>query len=128
MGTRARDQVTKLRALAQDAHEELRSLVFQLRPPDLDRDGLCGALRKHVELVQRLEQREIGLELADGLPRRPERDGEVLRIAQEALQNALRHSGAEHIAVAARRGPAGARVIDDGRTDPSAPCPGTATR
>ena len=118
---RARDQVAKLRTLAQDAHEELRSLVFQLRPPDLDRDGLCGALRKHVELVQRLEQREIGLELADGLPRRPERDGELLRIAQEALQNALRHSGAEHIAVRLHGG--GSLVLevtDDGRGfDPS---------
>jgi signal transduction histidine kinase len=95
----ARDQVAKLRTLAQEAHEELRSLVFQLRPPDLERDGLCGALRKHVELVRRLEQREIDLDLADQLPRNPARDGEVLRIAQEALQNALRHAQAGHIAV-----------------------------
>jgi signal transduction histidine kinase len=95
----ARDQVAKLRTLAQEAHEELRSLVFQLRPPDLERDGLCGALRKHVELVRRLEQREIELDLADALPRNPARDGEVLRIAQEALQNALRHAQAGHIAV-----------------------------
>ncbi len=40
----ARDQVTKLQTLAQEALDELRSLVFELRPPDLERDGLGGAL------------------------------------------------------------------------------------
>ena len=48
----ARDQVERLQALAQDALEELRSLVFELRPLDLELDGLGGALRKHVELVR----------------------------------------------------------------------------
>ena len=46
----AREQVAKLQALAQEALDELRSLVFELRPPDLEKDGLGGALRKHVEL------------------------------------------------------------------------------
>jgi signal transduction histidine kinase len=112
----ARDQVVKLRTLAQDAHEELRSLVFELRPPDLERDGLCGALRKHVEVLQRLQQREIELDLADGLPRYPARDAEVLRIAEEALQNALRHADAAHIAVKLNGDDGGLvlEVVDDG--------------
>src|SRR5436309_6083455 len=46
----ARDQVERLKTLSREALEELRSLVLELRPPDLDRDGLCGALRKHVEV------------------------------------------------------------------------------
>jgi signal transduction histidine kinase len=99
----AREQVVRLQALAQEAHEELRSLVFELRPPELERDGLAGALRKHVEVLRRLQPVEIGLALhvdpARGLPADPARDGEVLRIAQEALQNALRHAHARHIAV-----------------------------
>jgi signal transduction histidine kinase len=98
----AREQVAKLRTGAQDALDELRSLVFELRPPDLEKDGLAGALRKHVEVLRRLEQSEIELELADGIPADPARDVEVLRIAQEALQNALRHADAEHVAVRLR--------------------------
>jgi signal transduction histidine kinase len=112
----ARDHVVKLRTLAQEAHEELRSLVFELRPPDLERDGLCGALRKHVEVLRRLQQREIELDLADDLPRDAGRDGEVLRIAEEALQNALRHAGAARIVVTLNGddGRLVLEVVDDG--------------
>jgi len=103
----AREQVGKLAALAQEALDELRSLVFELRPPDLERDGLCGTLRKHVEVVRRLQGQEIELDVDDGVALDPARDAEVFRIAQEALHNAIRHAGAGHIAV---------RLHDDGGT------------
>ena len=45
------------RRSAREALEELRSLIFELRPPELERDGLCGALRKHVEVLRRLAAR-----------------------------------------------------------------------
>jgi signal transduction histidine kinase len=95
----ARERVSKVQALAQEASDELRTLVFGLRPPDLDRDGLGGALRKHVELLRRLHEREIEVDLDDGVGLGVSRDAEVLRIAQEALQNAVRHSGAGRLAV-----------------------------
>jgi signal transduction histidine kinase len=112
----ARAQVTKLQSLAQEAFDELRSLVFELRPPDLERDGLRGALRKHVELLRRAQQREIALDVDDRIPGDPVRDAEVLRIAQEALQNALRHSHAEHVAVGVHdaNGRLVLEVADDG--------------
>ena len=103
----ARDQVGKLRDLAQEALDELRSLVFELRPADLERDGLCGALRKHVELVRRLGTHEIELVTPPGITADAERDRELLRIAQEALQNSLKHAQAERVAVRLR--------TDDGR-------------
>ena len=95
----ARDQVARLQSLAQEALEELRSLVFELRPPELERDGLADALRKHVELLRRLAPHKLELDLShDGAPD-PPRDREVLRIAQEALQNAIKHAGASRIGV-----------------------------
>ena len=120
----AREQVTKLRGLAQEALEELRSLVFELRPPELEKDGLGGALRKHVELLRRLQGREIELSLDEEPPADPARDGEILRIAQEALQNALKHARANRIAVrlAAADGRPLLEVSDDGvGFDPDAP-------
>src|SRR4029450_10007927 len=49
----AAEQLARLQELAQQALDELRALIFELRPPEVDRDGLCGALRKHVGLVAR---------------------------------------------------------------------------
>jgi signal transduction histidine kinase len=50
-------------------------------------------------LLRRLGQQEIELELDGELPTDAIRDREILRIAQEALQNALQHARADHIAV-----------------------------
>ncbi len=99
----AREQMDKLQTLAQEARDELRSLVFELRPPNLERDGLCGTLRKHVELLRRLQPAEIELDLDDGIELEPARDRELLRIAQEALHNSVRHGQAKHLAVRLRR-------------------------
>ena len=120
--TAARVQLARLRDLAQQALEELRYLILELRPPDLERDGLATTLRKHVEVLRRLQPREVELELeVEGAP---PPDPALLRIAQEALQNALRHAGASRVAVRLRAD--AARVVlevsDDGAGfDPAAP-------
>jgi signal transduction histidine kinase len=120
----ARAELERLRALAHEAQEELRSLVFELRPPSLESEGLVEALRKHVDVLRRVYRREIALELA-GTPRRaPKLEREVFRIAQEALQNALRHAEAAQLRLrlAATDGLLELTVSDDGMGfDPAAP-------
>ena len=120
----ARAQVARLQELARQALDELRSLIFELRPPDLERDGLCGALRKHVDVLRRLQPVEIELDGDLELTRDPQRDRELFRIAQEALQNALRHAEASRIVVRLR-GDDGRLLLDvedDGvGFDPEAP-------
>jgi signal transduction histidine kinase len=120
----ARKQVLRLQELAQEALDELRSLIFELRPPDLEQDGLCGALRKHVEVLRRVQPSPIELELDDGIARDPARDSEILRVAQEAIANALRHAGASRLTVRLREsdGRVLLEVEDDGAGfDPAAP-------
>jgi len=112
----ARAELDRLRTLAQEVMEELRSLVFELRPPALESEGLATALRKHVDVLRRVYRREIHLELT-GTPRRvPELEREVFRVAQEALQNALRHADATRLDVelAANDGRLLLTVRDDG--------------
>ncbi len=120
----ARGQVLKLQELATEALDELRSLIFELRPPDLERDGLCGALRKHVDVLRRLQPMQIELDGDLELERDLHRDPDVFRIAQEALQNALRHARATQIVVRLRAedGRLVLDVEDDGvGFDPDAP-------
>jgi signal transduction histidine kinase len=93
----ARGQVQRLQELTQDAIQELRSLIFQLRPAAVESEGLAAALAKHVQVLGRVHQQHIELE-ASGEPRlRPGVDDEVFRIAQEALHNAVKHAGADRL-------------------------------
>jgi signal transduction histidine kinase len=111
----AREQVQRLQTLAKQANDELRGLVLELRPAELERDGLCGALRKHVAVVERVRDVPIELDFDDAVAAGPG-DADVLRIAQEALSNALRHAAAEHVAVRLRDGDGRLvlEVADDG--------------
>jgi signal transduction histidine kinase len=121
----ARAQVTRVGELARDALEELRGLLLELRPVDLEHDGLDGALRKHAGLLRRLHGADIDLDADPGAATGDgARDRDVLRIAQEALHNAVRHAGAGHITVrlAASDGRLVLDVADDGAGfDPDAP-------
>ena len=115
-GDSARAQVEKLQELAQDAIQELRSLIFQLRPPAVESDGLAAALEKQVQVLRRVHRQDIDLRLT-GEPRlRPGIDDEVFRIAQEALHNGVKHAEADrlelHLAEGERR--LALTVRDDG--------------
>jgi signal transduction histidine kinase len=110
----AREQVERVRDLAGEALDELRSLILGLRPPELERDGLELTVQKTAEMLGRVHGVEVEL-VSDGVFAAGE-DGDhdlaLLRIVHEALHNAVRHSGARRIVV--RLGADGAEVSDDG--------------
>ncbi len=123
----AKVQLERVQELAREALGELRSLILGLRPVDLERDGLAGALRKEVDMIRRLHGVDVRSELEDGGHGAVETDGrapaetddraaDVLRIAQEALHNAVRHSQARHVTVRLRHGDRALRleIVDDG--------------
>jgi two-component system, NarL family, sensor histidine kinase UhpB len=97
-----RDQLEETKGVANQAMRELLSLARQLRPTALDDLGLAAALEGQVEQMQ-----EAGLaatlDIDDDLPGLPD-DVQlvVYRVAQEALANAARHSGAGRIEVRLR--------------------------
>ena len=111
------DQVARVQGLARAAMDELRAVVFELRPASLEAEGLGQALRKHVDVLRRVSGRAIELRVASPPPLGAAASGQVFRIAQEALQNALRHANAERIEVCLQDG--GGRLVlsvaDDGR-------------
>jgi signal transduction histidine kinase len=120
----AREQLASLRDLQREALAEMRALIFELRPGNLEKDGLIHALKTHSSALQARIGLPIvvhGAELADRLPLPVE---EVLyRIAQEALHNIVKHAAARHVRLELVEEPSHVRlrVVDDGRGfDPAA--------
>ncbi|MBB2908986.1 signal transduction histidine kinase [Streptosporangium becharense] len=113
---RALRELDRVERLAGEALAELRAVIVELRPAELDRHGLAETLRKHVRLLDRLHPAVFSFEETPVCELEPAVEVAVLRVAQEALHNASRHSGAR--AVHVRLGCAGGRVVlevgDDG--------------
>ena len=82
---------------------ELRNLINDLRPPQLDDMGLAAALRWLVDRFRDGDNKETpSLQLdvqGDAVPLPPEVETTLFRIAQEGLTNAIRHAHAKHIGV-----------------------------
>ena len=97
--SKAAVELDRVSELARGAMEELRAVVFELRPGSLEAEGLATVLRKHVEVLRRVSGQEIELRVCDVPRLRPGPATQVLRIAQEALGNAMRHSAAKRISV-----------------------------
>jgi PAS domain S-box-containing protein len=115
--TAARARFAELRELQREALAEMRSLVFELRPGSIERDGLSQALKTHATAVESRVGLPIRLEvdLEERLPLEVEEA--LYRIAQEALHNTVRHAGAKLAEVRLERVPGWARLVvrDDGR-------------
>ncbi|MGW0537564.1 GAF domain-containing sensor histidine kinase [Streptomyces sp. NPDC003032] len=114
--TRAKGELQQVAVLAAEAADELRAAVVELRPAALDEDGLVATLRTHTQVLHRAHSAEVTFE-SNGVRALPASQEEaMLRVAQEALHNALRHSGAERVTVLLDKRGAGAalRVVDDG--------------
>ncbi|MFH9862708.1 GAF domain-containing sensor histidine kinase [Streptomyces sp. NPDC017202] len=113
---RAKGELQQVAALAAEATDELRAAVVELRPAALDEDGLVATLRTQIQVLDRAHSARVTF-TAHGVRALPAAQEEAfLRVAQEALHNALRHSGAEHVEVTLhKRGPDTVlRVVDDG--------------
>jgi PAS domain S-box-containing protein len=113
----ARTHLTQLRELQREALAEMRALIFELRPGNLESDGLVRALKTHSAALQGRLGLPVVVEsdLEDRLPLAAE---EVLyRIAQEALHNVVKHAAARQVSVQVQRADGGVRlrVEDDGK-------------
>src|SRR6266705_395929 len=86
-------------ALAGDAQAELRAVIDGLAPPEISESGLAGSLRRYALLAGKAHGVRVRF-AADDLPALDaDREAALYRIAQEALHNALRHSGAPEVKV-----------------------------
>jgi PAS domain S-box-containing protein len=106
----------ELRSTVRQSIERLRSLVFELRPAALDRDGLVVATDQY--LTHAAKETGWTYEVIGELDHEPEPELRVslYRVVQEAVANARKHAGARHVSVRVRTAGDGVTVLvsDDG--------------
>jgi len=110
-------ELAATKGLANQAMRELLSLARQLRPTALDDLGLAAAIAGQLKQVARADlETELTIE-GDFSDLDTDVQLVTYRVAQEALSNAARHSGAERIEVILRHSGRGVEleVADDGR-------------
>jgi PAS domain S-box-containing protein len=96
---RVKRHLRRLGEITRDALKEMRLLVYELRPPALEQERLIGALQKRLDAVEGRAGVETRL-LVQGEVDLPAAVEEALyRVAQEALNNALKHAAATSVAV-----------------------------
>jgi signal transduction histidine kinase len=86
-------------SLAEAALAEMRALIFELRPDALEREGLVSALHQRAASLHSRYDLQVEADLGEE-PRLPIEAKEALyRVAQEALNNVIKHARASHVAV-----------------------------
>ena len=111
----------QLRADTTTAIEDIRRLVYAMRPPALDELGLVPALRQQAAGLRADDGRplRIDVEVPEELPRLSAAvEVAAYRIVMEALTNVARHTTANGVTVRLAPGPHGlvVEVADDGGT------------
>ncbi|MEJ2413646.1 MAG: sensor histidine kinase [Anaerolineales bacterium] len=91
------DQLEELKATAQEALREMRLLIFELRPSVVELQGLIPALRARLEAVEERAGIQVEMNIDDQLVLSDRVQDGLYRIAQEALNNALKHAKANQI-------------------------------
>jgi signal transduction histidine kinase len=113
----ARQMLEVARTMSRRSLFEARRSVWDLRSHLLENSNLDHALRQVIKLMSASSRRPILVETT-GAPRKlaPQVENNLLRIAQEALANALKHANAGQITVhlAYATGRVSLRVQDDG--------------
>jgi signal transduction histidine kinase len=95
----AREHLALLGDTAQQTLKEMRLMVHELRPSALEFEGLVGALRRRLDAVEERAGVMTRLLAPSVLELPPMLEDGLFLVAQEALNNALRHAKASAVTV-----------------------------
>ena len=89
----------ELTKLSKEAMADMRLLIFELRPPILEQSGLVVALQSRLESVEAKAGFQTHFETEGKVQLSPVQESEMYRIAQEALNNIMKHAQADQVSV-----------------------------
>lgn len=111
-----RRRLEELRRLTRGALAEMRTLLLELRPAALIDVPLADLLRQLTDAISGRTLLPIALVVEGQRPLPPDVNIALYRVAQEALNNIVKHATATHVQVTLRHAVEGAelRIVDDG--------------
>jgi PAS domain S-box-containing protein len=89
----------RLSYVSQQALKEMRLLVYELRSPKLEKEGLISALDHRLDSVERRAGVHAVLDINDEIPLSLNANEMIYRIILEALNNILKHAQASEIRI-----------------------------
>jgi PAS domain S-box-containing protein len=95
--SKAAEPLDYILSLAEAGLAEMRALIFELRPESLEVEGLTAALTKQAAAVQARHAIQVETQLCDEPQAPVEMKESLYRVAQEALQNVVKHAHASRI-------------------------------
>ena len=95
----AAENVRQLRSLAREALSDMRLLIYELRPSILEEAGLVGALQARLEAVEARSGFQTAFQVEGERRLSPSVEAELYRVAQEALNNVIKHAQAKQVTV-----------------------------
>jgi len=93
----ARASLTEAENLVHAAHQELNSIIFELRPAETQSGNLAQVLQNYTASWARQNAVQLHLQISGEIDGAANLTQEILRFVQEALSNISRHSRAEEV-------------------------------
>lgn len=85
--------------MAKQALKEMRLLVYELRPLELEEKGFLGALQQRLDTVEGRAGIDVELKINQQAPLPVYLEDALFRIVQEALNNIIKHSNATKVTI-----------------------------
>jgi len=95
----AKAHLKDLRETSRQALQEMRLMIFELRPPELDEKGLALAVQERLEAVESRAGMETSMKVGFTERLNPNLELGLYSIAREAMNNILKHSQATKVAI-----------------------------
>jgi signal transduction histidine kinase len=114
---KATDQLRELGDAAREALQEMRLLIFELKPLDLQKAELAEAIRSRLDAVESRVGLKTDLRVTGEARIDDALKLQLYHVAREALNNVLKHACARHVSVVLTLSPdeAALEVNDDGK-------------
>jgi PAS domain S-box-containing protein len=93
------NHLEELSLLSREAMSDMRLMIFELRPPILEKVGLVAALQSRLDAVETRAGFQASFHSAGTFHLPGQQESELYRIVQEALNNVIKHAQATQVNV-----------------------------